>query len=522
MSERPPSLATAQRLTLEELVAVAAALAAIAAFYLRWPVWEDQGVYDYMAWGALHGKRLYVDLIDMNWPGIVIVHLVARVIGGGASWGLRLVDLGGMLAIAGMTLWLLGRWGVPRTIRVAAVVCYLTNYLAAGYQQTAERESFALPLALAGMLPWLVTASIKKRADVIGFALAGAAAGMAVWIKPPIAALIAASMILPVLTLPWRATGKTMAAWVGGALVVTLGFVVALAAMKSLAGFWHWSIDYAFTAYAKTVWPWRRRLFYVLWFVVYPRQRPLPVLMILLGAVGIGAGAWIGSRECASRHWRAYRSRILACAILVAAALLAALLQGKTHCNYHFIPLRWATSALGAVLLAAVPVDWGRWAGWVVGGACAIILLWTVETGFAGIRMPLLRPDAVAAIRAVLGRDGQFVAWTQGGLLQATLERSTPFPLVAAHFDWVCTPPGRWRDQMMQMLCTALKDPSVKLLMVQHTNRFAICWPPQSAQDVIAADADVQRVLRSEYRGPYELDDYDAYVRGRIKPAGGE
>src|SRR5262245_37513470 len=51
-------------------------------FLDRWTMWEDQSIYEYMAWGVRHGRVLYRDVITMNWPGNAIIDVVAQAISG--------------------------------------------------------------------------------------------------------------------------------------------------------------------------------------------------------------------------------------------------------------------------------------------------------------------------------------------------------------------------------------------------------------------------------------------------------
>src|SRR5688572_21134301 len=96
------------------LFAAAVLTAYFAAFYHRWPIWEDQAIYHYMAWGLEHGMVPYRDTIDINWPGIVLVHLVARAISGADAMGLRLLDCLFALLLCGSGSAFLSAYGVAR------------------------------------------------------------------------------------------------------------------------------------------------------------------------------------------------------------------------------------------------------------------------------------------------------------------------------------------------------------------------------------------------------------------------
>jgi hypothetical protein len=103
--------------------------------------------------------------------------------------------------------------------------------------------------------------------------------------------------------------------------------------------------------------------------------------------------------------------------------------QGKTHCGYHFIPLKWALALGGGLLSAGVtmraPPRWFEW-------------LW-VAVWFASVQpfvrhaskemFPSTEPMA-RELEAALGPSETIVLFGFTPSLLWRLERTTPFPYV--------------------------------------------------------------------------------------------
>ena len=121
-------------------------------------MWEDQGIFHYMAWGTIHGLVPYRDTINMNWPGSIIVHLIAFAISGTNAVGLRLLDVGFLILLSTATAVLLRAYGVDFALRCACVTSYYATYFMTNMVGTAQRESFALPLVAVGVALCLIQA----------------------------------------------------------------------------------------------------------------------------------------------------------------------------------------------------------------------------------------------------------------------------------------------------------------------------------------------------------------------------
>jgi hypothetical protein len=129
---------------------------------------RDQGIFQYVAWALRQGDLAYRDVRDVNGPLVALVHCVFQWLGGEDEHRFRVLDLVGSgiaFAFAGACLTSLSRSDkddspghrVMRRIgwASAAWVVLSAQYLAYGYWETAQRESF---------YDWFLLASISLQA----------------------------------------------------------------------------------------------------------------------------------------------------------------------------------------------------------------------------------------------------------------------------------------------------------------------------------------------------------------------
>jgi hypothetical protein len=112
-------------------------------FYSRWPLYIDQSIYHYMAWGALHGMVPYRDAINMNWPGIVPFHILGRLLTGHDEAGFRLVDTVVVFVLGVSSASVLRAGGTPAPIRLLALSLYLLAYSSSSRRPPSSSRSFA-------------------------------------------------------------------------------------------------------------------------------------------------------------------------------------------------------------------------------------------------------------------------------------------------------------------------------------------------------------------------------------------
>lgn len=494
------------------------ALAAYAVgFYLRWPMWEDQATYHYMAWGVLHGMRPYVDLVDVNFPGIIPVHVLARMISGADPLGLRLLDLLFCLGLCFGTSWLLTSWGVPRPVRLAAITAYLVSYFATGHFWTAQRESFAWPLLLAGFAPFLAA---RRPHSSLAWLVAGFATGSGLWIKPTLfptylwAAGAWFTSGLPSASNRWR----HFILHTSGIVAVSLSFLLWLRSWDSLSGFWHWCLAYAFGAYHLSGWPWLIRFGQTakrLW----AYGAPGPSILWALGMLAV-----LRRRE-REALWIHRSHEVITSFGMCVLLLLIVLWQGKGHSVYQYIPLQWSVAVFGAVLLSSR--TWGRAANALVPALCVCAL---AAVGAKVAHHPPSAPvptdgTRMAAKVAPMLRPGEtIVTFGFANTLLSALERPTPFPVISSWVLYSAAPPGHpGRQEIASLLCHSLQDPSVRFFLVRMGPTMRMNWFQVPPHKIIAGLPEVQSILASHYEPCQELNafGFEAYQR-RTPPSAPE
>jgi hypothetical protein len=110
---------------------------------------RDQGIFQYVAWAASQGEKLYRDVRDVNGPLVALLHLCLQKLGGDSARGFRTLDLvftALTFAFAGACVPSLSSRVVAWRERIpwalAAMVMLLAQYLTFGFWDTAQRESF--------------------------------------------------------------------------------------------------------------------------------------------------------------------------------------------------------------------------------------------------------------------------------------------------------------------------------------------------------------------------------------------
>ena len=157
----------------------------------------DHGLYQYMAWAWLKGQWPYRDAFDISFPGIVLIHLVVMLLMGGSALALRAFDFAVQIITAALQYKLASEVAEPRAGVIAALL-YSVTYTMGGYYNTAQRDTFLVPLLFLAVLGlWKYTEKLKLRWLVA----VGAWLGMASIIRPTYV-MVPAILSLCLLALP--------------------------------------------------------------------------------------------------------------------------------------------------------------------------------------------------------------------------------------------------------------------------------------------------------------------------------
>src|SRR5690349_10663623 len=154
---------------------------------------RDQGIFQYVAWAASQGEKLYRDVRDVNGPLVALIHLCLSKLGGDSAHGFRTLDVlftALTFAFAGACVPSLAKREVTLRERMpwalASMTMLLAQYLTFGFWDTAQRESFFdwfLAIAIGALLLAQARAKIDRRTIAL-LVLAGATSAAPVFGKP--------------------------------------------------------------------------------------------------------------------------------------------------------------------------------------------------------------------------------------------------------------------------------------------------------------------------------------------------
>ncbi len=115
---------------------------------LLYPLHADQATFAYIGDLWLHGGVPYRDAWDIKGPGVFAIYAVAQLAFGRSMMSAHLVDLIATVVAAAGLYALARKAGSPQAAPFAAAVFGLAYYTGFGYQETAQVESFAAPVAV--------------------------------------------------------------------------------------------------------------------------------------------------------------------------------------------------------------------------------------------------------------------------------------------------------------------------------------------------------------------------------------
>lgn len=487
-----------------------------------WPLWEDQSIYEYMAWGVRHGQVLYRDAINMNWPGVVVMHLIGQVFGP-AGPGLRLLECLAIGVLFVSTSLVLHAFRVNALVRMGVLILYLGAYVGLGYENTAQRESFLVAFMAVAMVPFGLSLADPKRAvSHGGWIAAGACAAMAVWSKPTaglvLTAVPAVTVLFWLLRGELRGRVRPVLSWVLGACALTAAMLLFLAVCGSLRGFFHWAVAYAFGPYASIRYTPEVR--WVHFANILRDGAGMPTLMsfvrISLGALGVSIIVALPivvwkRRDLARVHARRLLAAVSFSATLAGTAIASIYLQGKTHSGYHFIPMMWAFT-LGAGVLwtnSRICADGlrSRIASPMAAVAAFGLLLYQLNPHF---KQPPPHDDSTMAdsLRANLGPSESVVLFGFQPSILRKLERPTPFAFVDSWIMYACAGDTAFRREILADWNRALLDPQVRFFLVHRSLQ-------------LMTGGEISELIVAEHFPESRLAELGFARTGRIAGAGG-
>lgn len=240
----PPPAPDRPRFPLEDAAGLLLALVFGLASFV-YPFGRDQGLYYYVGreW-ALRGTIPYRDVFDHKTPGIYVLHALAVKVFGQVMWGIRVIDLVGVVAMAFVVAWLAAAPGKPITkgaVGRAALFVTLFHYGFLNFWDTAQSE---LHYTMLGCLALAAAQHAVPERRALPF-VSGLALGAALVMKPPVmwvglGAVIVLGVRLRERRADVKAIARAAASFGLGAflpLALTLAYFAkhgALAAMKDI------------------------------------------------------------------------------------------------------------------------------------------------------------------------------------------------------------------------------------------------------------------------------------------------
>lgn len=382
----------AMALTLVPLWQVASAL--VYASYTT--LGRDQGIFQYTAFAASRGVRLYHDLRDINGPLITAVHGLFLALGGADEHRFRTLDLVVTAVCFFVTGFLCSELSRRRPLAervlwgVAAMSTLLVQYLRYLPWDLAQRESFANWFMLPG-----IALLVAPRRGKVAHAMSGALLTAACFAKPTYALFVALQGAVVLLTKPEAgAEGlsrqRRLIAFALGAFVCAVGSVMVIAAFGDVRAFVRMYTVESRQLYG-FIWPHTMREVYTLPWVTNPVRIGLSTSAVALVLVGLRVLPW----------------RALALVLAPVAGFGSLVMQGKGF-PYHLHPmsepaaLTWVACAialshhvrraptlgsrvprrmLAGVFMLALCAGASYYGTWAMRGSPHILNPWTVAMG---------------------------------------------------------------------------------------------------------------------------------------------
>jgi 4-amino-4-deoxy-L-arabinose transferase-like glycosyltransferase len=336
-----------------------------------WPFDYDQGTFAYGGWAVLHGAKPYIDFWDIKPPNIFYTYAAAFALFGNSVRAIRLFDyLNALVTISllftlAFRLWKTATW---RNLAAAiASLVFIIQYYIFGHWDTAQTETYSLPLLIGAML---LVIPEKQSSLSIRSVFAGALIGIAFYFKFPNALfgiLIATAL--------WSYSGKEHR--IKSLIYLCVGFIAAvgleslyLAINGELLPLWqlttsetasyvssNYSGSFGFLQNLRT------------------SAQALDLSCVIIGIVGWCY--WLISRRHEEKDAAAIRRSFLLLILGVVIALVAVQLQNKGYKYHYAILLPWADILIGAafthVVCAASKLI--RFPRWSITVAILLILL---------------------------------------------------------------------------------------------------------------------------------------------------
>ncbi len=150
--------------------------ALLGVLYSRLPPNPDQQIFDYIGWVGLNGSRFYIDVVEQNLPGEMLLHELSTWLFGNQIWAYRVLDYALMVLVGCGALFALCRLaGRPRESYLV-VPLYQAMYVSSGAWFAGQRDIGAAHflLAVGAALIWRERGGRASWLVAIGLGIVGA------------------------------------------------------------------------------------------------------------------------------------------------------------------------------------------------------------------------------------------------------------------------------------------------------------------------------------------------------------
>ncbi|MGK3959606.1 glycosyltransferase family 39 protein [Sorangium sp. So ce118] len=151
---------------------------------------RDQGIYAMVARAVLDGGMPYRDAFDFKPPGIFLIYALARALFGPAQWGIRALEVLGLVGMCFAMASLAGRAFGDRRVGVVAAALAVLVHAQLDFWHTAQPESFGGMLTVFALLaatPRGRAGAPRPAPSAAALIVSGALFGAAGLLKPPLA-----------------------------------------------------------------------------------------------------------------------------------------------------------------------------------------------------------------------------------------------------------------------------------------------------------------------------------------------
>jgi 4-amino-4-deoxy-L-arabinose transferase-like glycosyltransferase len=322
-----------------------------------WPFDYDQGTFAYGGWALLHGAKPYIDFWDIKPPNIFYTYAAAFAVFGNSVRAIRLLDyLNALLTVALLYATSIRLWRNRSWCYLAAIgtsFAFILQYYIFGHWNTAQTETYSVPLLLGAFLLILPSPRISLRTTLgysaIRSVIAGILLGISFYFKFP-----NGLFLLFILAAIWienedeANTKIKSSAWLLAGFIFSIGLESAyLAAMGEFIPLWNLTISET-ASYISTNYSGH----FTVWNNIRTSTQALDSLWLFGGAMGWFAAAMLRGGSVDRRGIRWFVVLVIGCMI----ALLAVQAGNKGYTYHYAILLPWADLLIGAGLAQLISV----------------------------------------------------------------------------------------------------------------------------------------------------------------------